>query len=317
MSVPPLVLPNGSVLTVGSFDGVHLGHQALLGEVTRRAAQTGAAPVVVTFEPHPAAVLTPERAPERLTPDVERREFLAQLGATRLVVLRFDAATAALSAERFVRDVLLARYGMRQLVIGANHRFGHRGEGDEATLTRLGRRLGFAVAVLGDVADERGEAISSTRIRAALAQGDLGQAARWLGRPYSLSGRVVRGAGRGATIGMPTINLEGPPPGKALPPDGVYAARVEWGEGIAGAMLNQGARPTVGDTRRSIEAHLFGVDQELYGRMVRVEWVARLRNTERFASLDALRAQLHVDRERALAVLRDPNTSTARPIGAR
>jgi riboflavin kinase / FMN adenylyltransferase len=318
VTLSPLHLPQGSVLTVGSFDGVHLGHQALLREVRRRAAAAGAAPVVVTFEPHPASVLAPERAPRRLTLEVERKEILAELGAAHLLVLRFDPAMAAQSAEQFVRDVLLARYGMRELVIGVNHRFGRGGDGDSRTLPELGRKLGFAVSVVPAVVDERGELISSTRIRAALSAGELEPVAGWLGRPYRFSGRVVRGAGRGRTIGVPTINLEGPPPDKALPPDGVYAARVEWGGGTAGAMLNQGPRPTVGDARRSVEAHLFGLDEDLYGRMVRVEWVQRLRDIQRFASLDALRAQLGRDQERALEVLRRlPETSTARPIRAR
>lgn len=317
MTLTPLHLPQGSVLTVGSFDGVHLGHQALLREVRRRAAAAGAAPVVVTFEPHPASVLAPQRAPRRLTLEVERKEILAELGAAHLLVLRFDPAMAAQSAEQFVRDVLLARYGMRELVIGVNHRFGRGGDGDSRTLPELGRKLGFAVSVIPAVVDECGELISSTRIRAALSTGELAPVAGWLGRPYRFSGRVVRGAGRGRTIGVPTINLEGPPPDKALPPDGVYAARVEWGGGTAGAMLNQGPRPTVGDARRFVEAHLFGIDEDLYGRMVRIEWVERLRDIQRFASLDALRVQLGRDQERALQVLRRlPETSTARPIRA-
>jgi riboflavin kinase/FMN adenylyltransferase len=317
VTLTPLHLPQGSVLTVGSFDGVHLGHQALLREVRRRAAAAGAAPVVVTFEPHPASVLAPQRAPRRLTLEVERKEILAELGAAHLLVLRFDPAMAAQSAEQFVRDVLLARYGMRELVIGVNHRFGRGGDGDSRTLPELGRKLGFAVSVVPAVVDECGELISSTRIRAALSTGELAPVAGWLGRPYRFSGRVVRGAGRGRTIGVPTINLEGPPPDKALPPDGVYAARVEWGGGTAGAMLNQGPRPTVGDARRFVEAHLFGIDEDLYGRMVRIEWVERLRDIQRFASLDALRVQLGRDQERALQVLRRlPETSTARPIRA-
>lgn len=315
---PALVLPRGSVVTVGSFDGVHLGHQALLAALAERAERLGAAPVVVSFEPHPAAVLAPERAPRRLTPDLERREVLVEFGPAYLLVLRFDAAVAGQSAEQFVREALLARCGMRELIIGENHRFGHGGDGDSRTLPVLGAKLGFGVRVIGAVADQRGDAISSTGIRAALARGELAQAARWLGRPYRLSGRVMAGAGRGRTIGIPTINLEGPAPDKALPPDGVYAARVEWGGGTAGAMLNQGPRPTVGDARRSIEAHLFGIEENLHGRTVRIEWLERLRDIQRFASLDALRAQLTLDREHALAVLgRAPETLTARPLGAR
>jgi riboflavin kinase/FMN adenylyltransferase len=274
--------------------------------------------VVVTFEPHPASVLAPESAPPRLTMAAERLEILAELGVDAAVVLRFDSTMAAMSAEQFVREVLLDRYDLRELVLGADHGFGQGRGADRRTLPALGASLGFAVQVVGPVPDALGQPISSTRIRAALAVGDLSRVAEWLGRPYRLTARVVPGAGRGTRIGMPTVNLEGPSPEKALPPDGVYAARVEWGGGVAGAMLNQGPRPTVGDTRRSIEAHLFGVDKNLYGRTVRIEWVARLRDVQRFPSLDALRAQLSRDREDALTVLAQlPETSTMRPSGAR
>jgi riboflavin kinase/FMN adenylyltransferase len=302
-----LTAARSTVVTVGSFDGVHLGHQGLLAKLVERAAGTGRPGIAVTFEPHPAAVLAPERAPRRLTLAPERSAVLAELGVDRLHVLRFDADLAARSAEEFVREVLLARCGMGELVIGANHRIGRGGGGDRPVLEELGRRLGFAVQVVPPVPDEHGEPISSTRIRAALAEGDLREAARWLGRPYRISGRVVPGAGRGRTIGIPTLNLEGPAPEKALPPDGVYAGWVEWGGGTAAAMLNQGPRPTVGDARRSLEAHLFDWDGDLYGRTVRVEWVERLRDIQRFGSLEALRAQLELDRERALAVLARPS----------
>jgi riboflavin kinase / FMN adenylyltransferase len=307
-----------SVVTVGSFDGIHLGHQAVIRQVCERAAKKGVAAVMVTFEPHPGSVLSPGAVPPRLTTAIERLEVTAELGLTRLVVLRFDATLAALPAERFVTEVLLARCGMTELVIGADHGFGHGRGADSRTLPELGERLGFGVTVVDPVPDASGQPVSSTRIRSALAAGELARVAGWLGRPYRFSARVIPGAGRGNTIGVPTINLEGPPPDKALPPDGVYAALVEWGGGTAGAMLNQGPRPTVGDARRSLEAHLFGVGQELYGRAVRIEWVERLRDVQRFPSLDALRAQLALDRDAALkALARTPLTSTVRPSGAR
>ena len=310
--------PPKSVVTVGSFDGVHLGHQLLVREVCRRAAAQGRAAVLVTFEPHPGSVLSPADAPHRLTVGVEQREILAELGLDRLLVLRFNAAMAAMSAEQFVRTVLLQRCGMRELVIGVDAGFGRGRGGDSRTLPLLGARLGFDVAVVDTVRDDQGEVISSSRIRQALRTGELERAARWLGRPYRITGTVVPGAGRGRELGIHTINLDGPPPEKALPPDGVYAARVEWGGGPSGAMLNQGARPTVGETRRSVEAHLFEFSGNLYGKTVRLEWVKRLREIRRFDSLDALRQQLELDREQALAVLgRLPLTSTARPIAAR
>jgi len=308
----------GSVVTVGSFDGMHLGHRAVVDELLRRARAGGRHAVLVTFEPHPASVLDPGNAPPRLTLGPEREEILAELGLDLAVILRFDPGLAAMGAEAFVREILLARYEMRELVLGQDHAFGRRREGDRKSLPALGARLGFGVTVVPPVSDVWGSPISSTGIRDALTAGNLTRAAEWLGRPYRITAQVVPGAGRGKGMGVPTINLAGPLAGKALPPDGVWAARVEWGGGIAGAMLNQGPRPTVGDATRSLEAHLFGLSENLYGRMVRIEWVERLRDTQKFPSLDALRAQLERDREQALAILaRGPWTSTARPTGAR
>lgn len=307
-----------SVVTVGSFDGVHRGHQALIREVCRRAAERKAAAVLVTFEPHPTAILTPSRRVARLTVGAERMEILAELGLDRMHVLKFDGAMASWSAETFAREVLLERYGVKELVVGTDAGFGRDRGGDTRTLPGLGARLGFDVTIVEPVQDERGEVISSSGIREAVARGALDRAGSWLGRPYRMSGRVVRGAGRGRAIGIHTINLDGPPPDKVLPPDGVYAARVEWGGGTAGAMLNQGPRPTVGDTRRTVEAHLFEFSGDLYGRTVRIEWVTRLRDIRRFDSLDALKEQLVQDRDQAMAALgRLAETSTARPIGAR
>lgn len=301
--LPPL--PEGTVVTVGSFDGMHLGHRAVVEELLRRARASGRATVLVTFEPHPGWVLDREGSPPRLTVGAERTELLAELGVDYAMILRFDRGLAAMSAEEFVREVLRTRCHMRELVLGQDNSFGHGRSGDRQSLPALGERTGFGVTVVPPLTDRDGELISSSRIRNALAAGELERVEAWLGRPYRITARVVPGAGRGRTIGVPTINLEGSLAGKALPPDGVWAARVEWGGGTAGAMLNQGPRPTVGDASRSLEAHLFGVDQDLSGRIVRIEWVKRLRDIQKFPSLDALRAQLGQDRERALAILAD------------
>ncbi|HEY7682768.1 MAG TPA: bifunctional riboflavin kinase/FAD synthetase [Gemmatimonadales bacterium] len=300
-----MLLPTGeagTVVTVGTFDGVHLGHMAVLREIAARAQAAGRKSVLVTFEPHPLEVVNPQAAPPLLTTGPERREVLALTGLDYVVFLRFDRRLADYSPEQFVREVLIGRCGMRELVIGHDHGFGRGRSGDVETLRRLGASDGFAVDVVGQV-ELGGHAVSSTAIRRAVAGGDLRTAARLLGRPYTLSGRVVRGEGRGRTLGTPTINVGEYSERKLLPPDGVYAARVEWVGGRAGGMLNQGPRPTFGETRRGVEVHLFEVDADLYGDWVRVEWVERLRDVERFASLDQLKSQLKRDRVAALDAL--------------
>jgi len=309
------MLPNGAVVTVGSFDGVHLGHQAVVLEVARRASASGRASVLVTFEPHPLAVVNPQAAPPLLTSGAERREVLAQLPVDYAYFLRFDHQLAELSPEEFVRDVLLARCQMRDLVFGYDHGFGRGRSGDVETLRRLGAQLGFGVDVVPPV-DLGGEPVSSGRIRRAVAGGDLRTAARLLGRPYRMTGRVVEGERRGRLLGVPTINLGDLPAEKLLPPDGVYAVWVEWRGGRVGGMMNQGGKPTFGEARRSIEAHLFGFAGDLYGEWVRLEWVERLRDVRRFASAAELQDQLARDSARAQAVLggdpaaRDPRSAS-------
>ena len=299
-------LPSGAVVTVGTFDGVHLGHRAVIDLVVQRARETNRASVVVTFEPHPLAVLRPETAPGRLTLAGERTAALAETELDYLVVVRFDQKLARLDPEGFVRQVLMERCRLAELVVGHDHGFGRGRSGDLDTLRALGARFGFQVDGVDPVLDSAGQPISSSRIRGAVLEGRFDEAAGWLGRPYRVSGRVVRGEGRGRRLGVPTLNLA-PPPGKLLPPDGVYAVRVEWGRGVALGMMNQGFRPTVGDGRRWLEAHLFEFDQDLYDREVRIEWVARLRDIQRFESLDVLKSQLMRDREAAMAVLAQPS----------
>src|SRR4051794_1612044 len=307
-------LAGGSTVTVGSFGGGHLGHQAVLREIAGRAEAAGRASVLVTFEPHPLEVVNPQAAPPLLTTGPERREVLAQTPLDYAYFLRFDRQVAGLSPEEFVRDVLLGRLGMRELVIGHDHGFGRGRSGDVETLRRLGGRYGFEVDVVPAV-DVGEQHVSSSRIRRAVAGGDLPTAARMLGRPYQVSGVVGPGERRGRQIGVPTINLADVPPQKLLPPDGVYAVRVEWRGGRAGGMMNQGPKPTFADGRRTLEAHLFDFEGDLYGEWVRLEWVERLRDVERFPSVEALKEQLQRDRTRARAVLAgagpDPSISHA------
>ena len=292
----------GSVVTVGTFDGIHRGHRAVLEEIARRAAASNRRSVLVTFDPHPLTVVRPEAAPELLTTWPERLEVLAATALDYALVLRFDARMRAMSPEQFVTDVLLARCGMRDLVIGYDHAFGRGRSGDVATLRELGERHGFTVDVVDEV-DVAGSPVSSSRVRQAVKAGDLALAAELLGRRYSVSGTVGHGAKRGRALGVPTLNLAGLSPRKLLPPDGVYAVWVEWSGGRAGGMLNQGGRPTFGEETRSLEAHLFGVEADLYGAQVRIEWVAHLREIQRFDSPERLREQLARDRADAQAAL--------------
>jgi riboflavin kinase/FMN adenylyltransferase len=302
----------GSIVTVGSFDGVHLGHRAVLGEIARRGKEAGLRSVLVTFEPHPLEIVNPPAAPPLLTVGAERLEILAQMTLDEVRLLRFDRRIAALAPEEFVREILLERCAMRALVIGHDHGFGRGRSGDVGTLRRLGAEHGFVVDVVAPV-DRGAQRVSSSLIRRAVAGGDLDTARALLGRPYSVGGTVQRGAQRGRSIGVPTINLAPPPPRKLLPPDGVYAVVVETPFGRFGGMLNQGTRPTFGEMTRTLEAHLFGFDRDLYDRAVRIDWIRRIRDVRRFASVEDLKAQLAHDRasaEAALASAHDPSGAT-------
>jgi riboflavin kinase/FMN adenylyltransferase len=299
------VLPRRSretVVTVGSFDGVHLGHHAVLEEIAQRAEAAGRESVLVTFEPHPLEVVNPQAAPPLLTTGPERREILAQTALDLAYFLRFDRQVAAMSPEEFVRDVLLDRCGMRELVIGHDHGFGRGRSGDVETLKHLGAVHGFEVDVVPPV-DFGDQHVSSSRVRRAVAGGDLGSAARMLGRPYTVSGLVGHGDGRGRGLGVPTVNLADVPPQKLLPPDGVYAVEVEWRGGRTGGMMHQGPRPTFADGRRTLEANLFDFEGDLYGEWVRITWVKRLRDVEHFATVAQLQHQMDRDRADALAAL--------------
>jgi riboflavin kinase/FMN adenylyltransferase len=292
----------GSVVTVGAFDGLHRGHQAVIGDVVRRARARSLSSVLVTFEPHPLEVVNPSAAPRLLTLPEERRALLAKMDLERVVELPFTRELAQLEPEEFVRGVLRAQFGLAELVMGYDHGFGRGRTGDVDTMRRLGESEGFTVSVVPAVRDGD-QPISATLIRNAVAHGDLSAAARWLGRPYTLTGSVERGAGRGRTIGIPTLNLAAPDSRKLLPPDGVYAVRVYWGKGCWGGMMNQGPRPTFGVAVRGLEAHLFDFTGDLYGETVTVEWVRRLRDVQKFPSRQALVEQLTQDAQRARETL--------------
>ena len=291
----------GTVVTVGTFDGVHLGHRRVLDEIGERARRSDCRSVLVTFEPHPLEIVNPEAAPLLLTLGAERREILAQSELDVAVFLEFTRALSQYSPEEFVR-LLIDRFHLRELVIGYDHGFGRGRSGDVNVLRQLGGTLGFAVDVV-DAVQVDGRSVSSTSVRRAVAGGDLDTAARLLGRPYSMTGTVVPGAGRGRGIGYRTINLAIPDHRKLLPPNGVYAVTVEWSGARTGGMMHQGPRPTFGEAERSLEVHLFDVDQDLYGRDVKLCWIRRLRDVMTFASPTQLREQLDRDVHAARAAL--------------
>jgi riboflavin kinase/FMN adenylyltransferase len=290
-----LVSPaRGSVVTVGTFDGVHRGHQAVLDEVRARALASGRSSVLLTFDPHPLAIVRPEHAPQLLTTQDEKRAALAQSGLDLVVFLRFTPSLATYSPERFVDEILQERLAVRELVIGYDHGFGRDRSGNADTLRHIGAQRGFAVDVVAPFALQ-GAPVSSSRMRSALADGDVETARTGLGRNYTLSGRVLRGEGRGRALGFPTANLGEIDAAKLIPEVGVYAvwALIE-GERHAAA-LHIGPRPTFEGATASIEAHLLHVSADLYGARMQIEFVSRLRPVQRFESTEALMDQLARD----------------------
>lgn len=283
----------GCVVTIGSFDGIHIGHQALIARARALAADRGCESMVLSFEPLPREFFAAAAPPPRLTLPRAKVEGLRALGAEVVGLLRFDARLAAMTAEDFVERVLVGRLGAREVWVGPEFRFGKGRAGDLALLQALGARLGFRAEAIAPVALD-GERVSATRVRAALAAGAFEQVARLLGRPYAIGGRVVLGNRLGRTLGYPTANLRFD--GRTPPLAGIFAARVH-GVGAQPwpAVASFGTRPTVGGGEHLLEAHLFDFDGDLYGRRIEVEFVARLRDELKFESLPALVAQMHQD----------------------
>lgn len=293
-----------SVVTTGTFDGVHLGHRAIVRYLVERAREIGGVPTVVTFDPHPREVLLGHAIP-LLTTLTERADLLEELGVERFVVVPFSRDLSLLEPEDYVRDVLVGRVGMREIVIGYDHRFGRRARGDRSLLESLGPRFGFTVDVIPEQV-EGDVTVSSTEIRRLLLEdGDAARAAHLLGRPYRITGAVVRGDQRGRTIGFPTANVQPEGGHKLVPRVGVYAVRAALPDGrVCGGMMNVGRRPTFEtDGATTVEVHLFGFEGDLYGRALAVDVLHRLRDERRFSGPDALVDQLRQDREAALAAL--------------
>lgn len=286
----------GGIVTLGSFDGLHRGHQVLLEQTLRWARQLAVPAAMLTFEPMPREFLQSTNPPARLTNFRERWRLLEPVGLDALIVLRFNDRLRSLTGEEFV-EILTRDLAVRGLVVGHDFRFGKAGQADAAFLAEAGRRYGFEVAVVEPVAAE-GERVSSTVIRDALAVGRFDQAGALLGRPYSIRGRVVPGAKLGRQLGFPTANIR--VRRRRLPLGGIYAVRVHGITNQAmGGVASLGTRPTVDGVEPLLETFVFDFSGDLYGRELEIEFVAHLRNEERFESLDALVAQMRIDERRA------------------
>lgn len=303
MTLPEgLPADRGTVVTVGTFDGVHRGHWAVLQEIQARARARELRSALVTFHPHPLRIVRPEHAPPLLTTPREKTEILAESGLEYAVFLDFTEELARYEPRQFVEEILVRRLRVQELVIGYDHGFGRGRSGDADTLRAIGEELGFDVDVVGPV--EAGAApISSTRIRGWVAEGKMDRARDGLGRPYALRGVVVRGDGRGRQLGFPTANLAGFPPEKLLPPAGVYAVMGVTRRGIHPGALHLGPRPTFQGAPPSVELHLMDFDGDLYGEELRVDFVRFLRPVVPFDSVEALVEQLRADVDRARSVL--------------
>lgn len=289
-SYPPDARPGAVAL--GAFDGIHLGHRAILGRAVTLARERGLEALACTFEPHPLEVLQPDRAPRPITTLADRLELIAETGIDTAVVVAFTRAIAALEPEAFVRDALAGTLRAREIVVGFNHRFGRGARGDARLLETLGPSLGFRTHVVAPL-EVDGVPVSSSEIRAALGRGDLERAARLLGRPYALGGEVVHGAGRGRTLGFPTANVR---MDLRLPlAPGVYACRARVGPAEYRAVVNAGVRPTFGETELAVEAHLLDFSGDLYGQRIHLTFLRRLREERRFPSVEALREQIAAD----------------------
>jgi riboflavin kinase/FMN adenylyltransferase len=290
-------VPRGLVATVGNFDGIHRGQRAILDRVVERARERGAHSAVVTFQPHPLEVLRPREAPALLTTPAQKERLVEEAGIELLLVVRFDAELAARPAEDFVRRFLVQRLGIVELLVGSDFRFGKGREGDVALLRRLGEELGFTAAGV-DVVRWDGEPVSSSRIRQALLEGRVDDAHGMLGRPYELTGKVLRGDRMGQKLGWPTINLK--PENALVPRDGVYACQVQ----LPGfpepfdAATNIGTRPTVYENfYRVVESHILDFASNVYGQKVALRFHRRLRDERIFPTIMDLSAQIGRDVE--------------------
>jgi len=291
---------SGCVLTIGKFDGVHLGHQAVLANVLEKARALGLPATVMVFEPQPEEVFTPNTAPARISPLREKYELLKQQGVDRLLAVRFNAAFARQTAETFVHDLLVDKLAVKFLVVGDDFRFGQGRKGDFGMLQKAGEKYGFEV-VSTQSFTMHANRISSTAVRQALASSDFSLAQQMLGRPFAIYGRVVHGEKKGRTIGFPTANVM--LKRCRTPIHGVFAVRVKVDDNTFNGVANIGTRPTLNGERNQLEVHIFDLSADLYGKPISVFPVSKIRNEERFASFEALKMQIQQDAAKARLLL--------------
>ena len=286
----------GSVLAIGNFDGIHLGHQAILRGVVERARRTGDVATVLTFDPPPLKVLRPEAAPKRLSTNEQRLTWFRANGLEAAVVLPFTLELSRFTPERFVEKILVQGLRIRAVLVGENFRFGHRHAGDVRTLQKLGVQCGFDVEIVPPVVC-RGEVVSSTIVRKEIAAGRVSQAARLLGRPFVLTGPVVKGTGTGRRFTFPTLNIA--PEQELLPANGVYITQAKFGEALYDSVTNVGYRPTFNGSTLSVETHLLGFSGEKTPDRMKIRFWKRLREEKKFSGPEELRAQIARDIRRA------------------
>ena len=291
-----------AVVTSGTFDGVHLGHQKILNRLKEVAFETGGESVVITFYPHPRSVISPDNKTINLLSTLDEKiELLEKNGINHLVIIPFTREFSELSSEEFIQKILIETIGTKTLVIGFDHRFGKNREGGFDYLKENKARYGFEIEEISRH-DLENVGISSSKIRNALLNGDVPTADHFLGRNYSLSGVIVKGKQLGRTIGFPTANIQVREIAKLIPADGVYAVRVYYREEEFGGMLNIGNRPTVDGTFKTIEVNIFNFDREIYGENLKVEFILKIRNEQKFNGLDELKAQIAKDKETCLEI---------------
>ena len=282
-------LTDDAFLAIGVFDGVHLGHQRVIGQARDDAKAAGGSAVVLTFDPHPMRVLRPDQAPLLLTSTEHELALFEQLGVEACLLVKFDKDFSETSAEKFIEQIA----SCRQVCVGTRFRFGHNRTGDVRLMEKLAPHFGYRLKEIKSVLTTDGEMISSTAVRQHVLAGNLDRAAAMLGRPFSILGTVEHGDHRGHALGFPTANVN--PHNEVLPPDGVYAVRARLGAEPLGGVVNIGVRPTFAGTMRRLEVHIFYFDRGLYGQTVEVEFVKKLRDEQRFASTTELAAQIAKD----------------------